>query len=637
MTQDCELDIRAKKRKFTKPAAYRISDKSVLRHGHGSLPSVVESSSVRREAAVYRLLRPGGGRAAPLACKTPGAALDKARQSLLAWTSSELHGKLPDALVLSAGGDNVALPTLSSVSCYPEVSQSAALSLIRMASPSSSTASPARHSRPSSRHDDVEAADSIPVETLVQHLLEAKRSLSSMTSVLRANELVTAARLAHEESVILGAQAQFLRRGINDQVRLLLKVRRGMNKTYESGKREFKQVIKDLDSANSQLESTMNVLRDRTVESVFRPKGEERKSLLDFVDVEQVETMRNILKENIAALQSTQTSFDGDLLRFDTDLRALNKTITSAPSPPSPSASNSRRPVPDLLASMVENSHDMAELLASLTKHFDLCVTAVRTTEGGAALARRKAAEASQTQGDNNVSISGVIAEQELHMAEDPITLEDRIQMLQVVVQDASEVMEVVQEINEHLQNMEEEYSHLIEQTEQVKLTYTTTNDAFHVLEDIGTRLRSYIAAETEFRERWIAEHDTIGEKMDEMEELRLFYENYASSYDSLLLEVDRRRTQEQRVLSIWKKAKDNVEKIIESDRKQREAFRHEIAEYIPTDLWPGMDDGMRAWDVVPLRANPELEEGSGSTPALDKSVVQAAAMRLGGRTMDDR
>ncbi|ETS85101.1 hypothetical protein PFICI_03126 [Pestalotiopsis fici W106-1] len=507
-----------------------------------------------------------------------------------------------------------------------------------MASRRSSASSSPQHSRPSSHHGQLDDSHDIPVETLVQHLLEAKKSLSSMAQVLRANEIVTAARQAHEESVILGAQAQFLRRGINDQIRLLLRARRSMTKTYNSGKREFKQVIKSLDAANGQLEITMDVLRDRIVESAFRPQGEERRNLLDFVDVAQVETMHSTLKDNIAALQSTQTSFDGDLLRFDDDLRALNKTIAAAPSQPSPSASNSYQPVPHLLASLMESSQDMAELLASLTQHFDLCVTAVRTTEGGAALARRKAAEASQAQGDgNNVSISGVIAEQESHMAElDPISPEERVEMLQVVAQDASEVADVVQEIHERLANMEDEYYQLAEQTNQVNATYTSTLDAFQVLEDISTRFRSYIAAETEFRDRWVAEHETIGAKMDEMEQLRLFYENYAGSYDSLLLEVERRRAQEERVLNIWRKAKESVDRIIDADEKQRENFRHEIAEYIPTDLWPGMDDPIRRWEVVPAGHDLTGEDHQGSTPALDKSVVQAAASRL-GRISGDR
>lgn len=60
---------------------------------------------------------------------------------------------------------------------------------------------------------------------------------------------------------------------------------------------------------------------------------------------------------------------------------------------------------------MVDHSSNMAQLLASLTNHFDMCVTAIRTTEGAVALARRKAAEVTQSQGLDGVSISGVIAE----------------------------------------------------------------------------------------------------------------------------------------------------------------------------------------------------------------------------------
>ncbi|KAK8016839.1 Autophagy-related protein 17 [Apiospora rasikravindrae] len=499
-----------------------------------------------------------------------------------------------------------------------------------MASPTSSASSSARPSQSSSQHGDFEGAEPIPVETLVHHLLEAKRSLSSMSLVLRANELVTAARQAHEEAVILGAQAEFLRRGITLQVRLLLKVRKGLTRTYENGKREFKQIIKHLDATNGRLEEMMNVLRTRTVESAFRPQGEEKKCLLDFLDVDQVDTMRNALKENIGALQATQTSFDGDLLRFENDLRGLNKTISASSSPLSPSASDATQPIIQLLASMMDNSHEMAELLTSLTKHFDLCVTAVRITEGGVALARRRAAEVTQSQdGRDAVSISGVIPDQDPHAPElDSISAQERANIPHVVVQDAAEVYGVVEEINARLQALEDEFARLEEQTNQIKHTYVTTIGAFHVLEEIGTRLQSYIASESEYRERWQDEHQSITEKMGEMDSLRAFYETYAHSYDNLILEADRRRAHEEKVLSVWRKAKESVDKLIEVDQRQRDTFRQEVAEYIPTDLWPAMDDGMPRWEVVPAR-DIGGGEGTSSTASLSRSVVKAAAERL--------
>ncbi|KAI0004779.1 autophagy-related protein 17 [Xylariaceae sp. FL0662B] len=494
-----------------------------------------------------------------------------------------------------------------------------------------SPASSSSVSRSASQHGLPGSIDSISVETLVQHLLDAKRSLSSMGLVLRANELVHLARQAHEESVILTAQSRFIRQGISEQVRLLWRLRRSVNRTYDNGKRDFNKTIKTLDAANGRLEDTINVLRRQIVDSAFRPAGEEKKTLLDFVDEKQVDALRNALKENIQALQSIQKSFDGDLLRFDTDMRSLNKIMSAAPSLPSPSASSTARPLPQLLSSMTENSHVMAELLSSLTKHFDLCVTAVRTTEGGTALARIKAAEVTQSQGGEDMSISGVIAEQESHMPEfDHISPEDRSQMLEVVVQDSSEVEDVVRELNERLQSMESDFMALDEQTNHIKMTYISTLEGFKMLEEIGSRLHSYISAESEFRERWVEEQHTIQDKMVEMEELRIFYDSYANSYDGLILEVERRKALEDKVLGIWRKARESVDKIVESDRKERELFRQEVAEYIPTDLWPGMDDAMPRWEVVPVRDADSRRDENGSTPALERSVVQAAAVRLG-------
>ncbi|KAI1376868.1 autophagy-related protein 17 [Hypoxylon crocopeplum] len=498
-----------------------------------------------------------------------------------------------------------------------------------MASPIS-PASSASVSRSASHYDVSTSTDSVSVETLVQHLLDAKRSLSSIGLVLRANDLIKLARKAHEESVVLTAQSQFLRQGIHEQISLLDRLRRSMNRTYNGGKREFKQILRTLDAADNRLQDTMTILRDRTVDSAFRPSGEEKKNLLDFIDESRVDAIRDALKENIQSMQNTQKSFDGDLLRFDTDMRQLDKILSATASPSSPSASTNQV-VPHLLSSMIEDSQSMAQLLSSLTKHFDLCVTAVRTTEGGAALARIKAAEVTSSQGGEEVSISGVIAEQESHMPDfDPISARDRAQMLEIVVQDASEVEDVIRELNERLQSMEAYFASIDNSTNQIKATYISTLDAFRALEDIGSRLHSYISAESEFRDRWDEEYHAMQDNMGEMEDLRVFYESYSNSYDGLIFEVERRKSLEEKVVSIWKKAKESVDKIIEGDRKERELFRHEVAEYLPTDLWPGMDDSMPRWEIVPITSDgPKKQFGGGSTPNLEGSVVEAGTTRL--------
>ncbi|POS79636.1 hypothetical protein DHEL01_v201973 [Diaporthe helianthi] len=496
-----------------------------------------------------------------------------------------------------------------------------------MATSSTSSSSPPAHSRQgdplhaggqdhqSDNHaHDASTAASVSVEVLVECLLAAKRALSSMTLVLRANDLTTHARQLHEESVILGAQTAFLNRGIMEQRRLLNRVRRSMIRTYDAGKKDFKHIIKTLDLANEKLEITMDMLRNTTVDPVFRPAGEEPKNLLDFVDENQVHGMREALKESIAELQAAQTSFDGDLFRFDDDLRAIAKILNSSASPTpskSPVDSTSQPPstisILDLLRTLTGRAHSMAEHLADLTHHFDKCVTAVRITEGGTALARRKAAEDSGA-GVDAVSISGVIAEQETNDADlDP---GEKAEIVLVVMDDARMVDEVVTDLNIGMQQMDADFAQLREQADHVRAGYGAATQAFRFLEEIGARLPGYIAAEAEFSERWQAEKEGISARLAEMETLRDFYEGYSSAYDSLILEVERRRAVEDKIQAVWRKAKEQADRLVESDWRDREAFRSEVGDYLPTDLWVGMSGPLRRWEVV--RAG-ERDEAGGS------------------------
>lgn len=282
----------------------------------------------------------------------------------------------------------------------------------------------------------------------------------------------------------------------------------------------------------------------------------------------------------------------------------------------------------------------MAEHLTSLTRHFDMCVTAVRITEGGAALARRKAAE--DTTSADPVSISGVIAEQETNVTE--LEPEEKTEIVQVVMQDAPEVDEVVADLNAEMQHMELEFVQLVQQTDQIRSSYMAVTQAFQILEEIGSRLAGYIAAEAEFLERWEAEKQSIFARLEEMETLRDFYEGYGSAYDSLILEVERRRAVEEKIQGIWKKAKEQVDKLVESDWKDRETFRAEVGDYIPTDLWVGMSGPLRRWEVVPAgegsgqgsgQASEQASEEAmprqehGSAVELSREVVDAARERI--------
>lgn len=476
------------------------------------------------------------------------------------------------------------------------------------------------------------AQQDIPLETLVSHLLASKRSLSSISTVWRANEIVTSARAALEESVVLNARTGFLRSGISEQVKILKKVRGGIENIYKEGQWDFKSVIRTLDAANARLESTMDILRSTMVEAAFRPEKEDPRSLLDFVDEQGVETMRDALKESIRESKEAQTEFDSSILAFENDLRALKAAMKSSPQP---SASQSRNElsstIPTHLQSLESHAQEMAALLDSLVRHFDLCVNAIRHTEGGYAAVRKAAS--SQPPGAEAVSVSGVMNTENDPPSGEPISDEERREMLDVLEKDSSQVDDVVMELKEYLEEMEMKHDAVLEYVSALTTTYNEMTAAYQILEGIGARLPGYIIASQDFRIRWEETKINIGEQLNELESMRLFYENYHSSYDGLILEVYRRKQYEEKVKTIMKKAMEQIEKVYEADMKEREGFRVDVGDYLPVDLWPNVNAPAPRWEFV-------LADGQGqsdSVPVVERAVFDAAGRRDRGCQRTDR
>ena len=137
-----------------------------------------------------------------------------------------------------------------------------------------------------------------------------------MTLMLRADEITRLARVSHEEAVILAAESEYLRRGISGQLNVLSRVRRGLNRTYDAGKREFKTLTKMMDSAGGKLTQTMDKLKGTIVErELHHDSGDDKemeqhseemqgdRTLMDFIDENGVNSMVEDLKRSLKQLQ----------------------------------------------------------------------------------------------------------------------------------------------------------------------------------------------------------------------------------------------------------------------------------------------------------------------------------------------
>lgn len=203
-----------------------------------------------------------------------------------------------------------------------------------------------------------------------------------------------------------------------------------------------------------------------------------------------------------------------------------------------------------------------------------------------------------------------------------PISSEERREMLDVLEKDAAQVEDVVMELREFLSEMEAKHESILEYVASLNATYNDTKNAFHILEGVGARLSGYIAASQDFRAHWEETKSQIQEQLSELESMRLFYENYFSSYDSLILEVYRRKSCEEKVRAIMDKAMEQVGKVYEADMKERENFRLDVGDFLPVDLYPGVNVPAPRWEFV------LGEEGRGSVPDLEKGAIEAAGKR---------
>lgn len=78
------------------------------------------------------------------------------------------------------------------------------------------------------------------LEQLVTHFVNAKRALSSIHHVWRANEVVTQARQLLEDDAVLSSKSSFLRKAIDEQLKTLKALRYGIELVGLEGSAEFK-------------------------------------------------------------------------------------------------------------------------------------------------------------------------------------------------------------------------------------------------------------------------------------------------------------------------------------------------------------------------------------------------------------
>jgi autophagy-related protein 17 len=180
-------------------------------------------------------------------------------------------------------------------------------------------------------------------------------------------------------------------------------------------------------------------------------------------------------------------------------------------------------------------------------------------------------------------------------------------------------------EIQDRSAEMEAQLDQILVWKDKKEGRYEDFLGAFKLLEQVNARLPSYVSQSSAYSTKWSEERLKIEEGMTGLEDLRAVYENFLAAYDGLIVEVARRKAVKTQMEKVVREAQAKLEKLYEDDAADRDAFRIDQGDYLPSDIWPGLANPPPRYII----SRADDEGGSGSVPDLPRKTVEEALKRL--------
>lgn len=380
-------------------------------------------------------------------------------------------------------------------------------------------------------------------------------------------------------------------------------------------------ILHQLDTAHVGLQATLNVLRETPIEAVLQPPGTPQKHLYDFIDSTSVTDLDNSLRECIDRFQGNQDSLNDSSDALDTALENLHSSIESIPFAPQTASTPS--PIPSLYSDLEMQARECAQAFQMLVRHYDLCVTALRHTEGGSDAATQATGHAPRT----SESGEGFSAPPE------PMSEEERQEMLAVLQKDALEVEDVVEEIRERASEMTLLHSRIENHITHLRGEDSALSNVLRMVAHVAAEVRSHITVAREFQASWVEDtQPTLLKGIEEWENQRDFYERFDLAYAELLVEVAARRRRHEKAKRKAEEAQKELDRLYAEDERAREQFTRVQGDFLPQDIWPGLRLPPWKYEVRPIDA--EMEAGDEhdterSIPQLGRNVVERALSKV--------
>lgn len=393
------------------------------------------------------------------------------------------------------------------------------------------------------------------MENEVEKWLEdATKKLSVAETIgAKANTLLTATKSTISTNNSKLIKSNFLLDSISQLVQILETIYDSIELRLNDRRQGVKVLENYLSLSLSDLRKEFDKLKQIKIDQSLS-SGSHR-TLYDFISNEVMETL--LLKQGsldkarsgyVGVIEQQQELLKSKLDEFNKVFNQLEGEVNEV---------SQAQWISDLIDENNGLEEEVAGLLESLTNHYDQCARGQRIAEG----------------------------------KEQDITECEKTELFEVLAKDFQEVPDVLKDLEESFADIEQRCKkiegYLTTKFYDIKLKHLTQdlnafgeNDLMQVMSTIDKQTIDFQAISKD-----------INEKCDEANQLIKHYQNFVSSYYSLVLELNRRENVQRSMEKVFNDAKKKLEAIQLDDYKKRDIFLQSNGPYLPSDLWTGLND----------------------------------------------
>ncbi|KAI9252700.1 autophagy-related protein 17 [Helicostylum pulchrum] len=349
---------------------------------------------------------------------------------------------------------------------------------------------------------------------------------------------------------------------VDNHISLQLKDLDSMRNYLDAGAETCKNRIKDretrLQSLTIELTNIFNLLKECTIDKDILKVNEERGgksqnevTLFDYISDQEIIELQRLADDEIGEIETIHSSLLNQTKNMSNVIQELqsSKDKTSSISLDD-SISNFAN---EKIQLQEEESLKMADILTSLMKHFDQVQEATRISQLGPEECAKL--DISILKADDD-SLQNIIEELRIGLDAVIFTSEEIYDRMQVYLRVKDELIKVLNQLDQIGIGADAIYDKLLD-------------------------------FESEIKER----EDNLDEFFEQLKSLVEWYRCYASSYNYLLLEIDRRKSAQEKQDQLKNELLKSFEAAYNDELQERRSWSAQHGQYLPEVLCPFIKD----------------------------------------------